>query len=133
MFRNSEHYADPTAGAALNSIIKGERKIYRPLVYICSPFAGDVESNISVARKFCRYAVDHNAIPVAPHLLFPQFLNDNDPRERESGLFFGKVIMDKCQEIWVLNNRISSGMFAEITRAEKKDIKYDTLQKTMTK
>lgn len=49
---NSEHYADPTPQQAL-SIIETEReamKTYRPLVYICSPYSGDVAGNVKNAR-----------------------------------------------------------------------------------
>lgn len=60
-------------------------------------------------------------IPIAPHLLFPQFLNDNDPKERELGLFFGNAIMSKCSEIWVFGSHISPGMEAEIKRAKWKN------------
>ena len=35
------------------------------------------------------FAVDAGYIPIAPHLLFPQFLDDNKPKERELGLFSG--------------------------------------------
>ena len=45
---NSEGYSDPTSHAALSGIRKEERaakRAYRPLVYICSPFAGDTEEH----------------------------------------------------------------------------------------
>ena len=46
---NSEGYSDPTSHAALSGIRREERaakRAYRPLVYICSPFAGDTEGNV---------------------------------------------------------------------------------------
>lgn len=43
--KNSEGYPDPTAYEALTNI-KKEDKIFRPLVYICSPYAGDVEKTL---------------------------------------------------------------------------------------
>lgn len=55
------------------------------------------------------------------HLLFPQFLNDSDPVERQLGLFFGNAIMSKCSEVWVFGSVISSGMEAEINRARWKN------------
>lgn len=56
---------------------------YRPLVYICSPYSGDTEANIKKAKDFCRYALDQGQIPLAPHLMFPQFMKDANPDERE--------------------------------------------------
>lgn len=77
---NSEGYYDPTAYEAMTAVEKEERALraFRPIVYICSPYAGNVSENIENARKYSRFAVDKGYIPVAPHLLFPQFLNDNN-------------------------------------------------------
>ena len=121
--RNAEGYQDPTAYEALTLVENEHRALraFRPIVYICSPFAGDTEKNIEAARRYSRYAVDAGYIPIAPHLLFPQFLNDDDPEERRLGLFFGNAVMSKCSEIWVFGKRISSGMAAEIRRARWKN------------
>ena len=128
--RNSEGYIDPTAYEALSLIEKEERALraFRPIVYICSPYAGDIEKNVKAARGYSRFAVDKGFIPVAPHLLFPQFMNDGDPDERELGLFFGNVLMSKCSEVWVFGETISTGMIAEIDRAKRKNqhIRYFT-------
>lgn len=121
--RNSEGYPDPTAYEALSLIEKEERALraFRPIVFICSPYAGDIEKNVKAARDFCRFAVGKGYIPVAPHLLFPQFMNDADPLERELGLFFGNALMSKCSEVWVFGSNISTGMQAEIKRARWKN------------
>ena len=120
---NSEGYFDPTAYGALSVIEREERSLraFRPIVYICSPYAGDIDANVDAARRYSRFAVDKGYIPIAPHLLFPQFLDDNNPTERELGLFFGNALMSKCAEVWVFGSRISSGMEAEIKRAKWKD------------
>ena len=120
---NSEGYFDPTAYEALSIIECEERSLraFRPIVYICSPYAGDIDTNIDAARRYSRFAVDKGYIPVAPHLLFPQFLDDADPDERELGIFFGNAIMSKCSEVWVFGSRISAGMQAEIRRAKWKN------------
>ena len=120
---NAEGYCDPTAHAALSAIEAGEKALraFRPIVYICSPYAGDTDCNIKAAQKYSRYAVDNGFIPVAPHLLFPQFMNDTDPKERELGLLFGNALMSKCSEVWVFGSTISAGMAAEIKRAKWKN------------
>lgn len=120
---NSEHYADPTPQQAL-SIIKTEKeamKTYRPLVYVCSPYSGNVAGNVENARRYCRFAFEQGCIPIAPHLLFTQFLDDSNPRERELGLHFGNVLMSQCREVWVFGDIISPGMDAEIRRARWKN------------
>ena len=120
---NAERYYDPTAYEALSAIEKEEKALraFRPIVYICSPYAGDVEKNVEAAQRYSRFAVDKGYIPIAPHLLFPQFLNDRNPKERQLGLFFGNALMSKCSEVWVFGSRISAGMEDEIKRARWKN------------
>ena len=123
-YHSSEGYPDPTAGEALSRTAANEMqslRAFRPIVYICSPFSGDVETNVKNARRYSRFAVDKGYIPIAPHLLFPQFLDDEKPEERELGLFFGNALMSKCAEVWVFGSRISAGMEAEIERAKWKN------------
>lgn len=70
-YRNSEGYPDPTAGEALSRIAANEKqslRAFRPIVYICSPFSGDVEDNVNNARRYSRFAVDKGYIPIAPHI-----------------------------------------------------------------
>jgi hypothetical protein len=122
--RNSEGYADPTAFEAMTKIAKEEKaknSAFRPLVYICSPYSGDIETNVEAAKRYSRLAVDKGCIPLTPHLLFPQFLDDDIPEERELGLFFGNILMSKCSEVWVFGERISAGMESEIKRARWKN------------
>ena len=122
--RNSEGYADPTAFEAMTKIAdeeKAKNPAFRPLVYICSPYSGDIETNVEAAKRYSRLAVDKGCIPLTPHLLFPQFLDDDIPEERELGLFFGNILMSKCSEVWVFGERISAGMESEIKRARWKN------------
>jgi hypothetical protein len=87
------------------------------LVYIASPYAGDVERNIDFARKACRYCIAQGHTPVAPHLLYTQMLDDGDPAQRELGLELGQRLLERSDELWVCGGRISSGMAAEIAAA----------------
>lgn len=122
--RNSEGYADPTAFEAMTKIAdeeKAKNPAFRPLVYICSPYSGDIKTNVEAAKRYSRLAVDKGCIPLTPHLLFPQFLDDDIPEERELGLFFGNILMSKCSEVWVFGERISAGMESEIKRARWKN------------
>jgi len=92
------------------------------VVYICSPFSGDVIQNTENARRYCKYAVSQGVLPIAPHLLFPQFLDDNCPVEREKGLVFGLVLLKKADELWVFGTRTSEGMRREIEKANTEGI-----------
>ena len=121
--RNAEGYSDPTAYEALTRIWEAEKtKAFRPLVFICSPYAGDTETNTQNARMFCRFAVEQNRIPIAPHLFFPQFLDDKDEEERGLGLFFSTVLLGKCAEVWVFGNEVTAGMKSEIAKARHRSM-----------
>ncbi len=116
---NSEGYYDPTTHAALTNIENEEKRArFRPVVYICSPYSGDVEGNVTNARRYCRFAVDNGYLPQAPHLFFPQFMDDTDPDQRELALFMDIVILTKCAELWVFGGVVSPGMAMEIRKAE---------------
>ena len=126
---NHEGYYDPTTYTALSNIEAEERKArFRPVVSVCSPFSGNLESNVENTRRYCRFAVDSGFVPFAPHLLFPQFMYDEVPEERELALFMGIVMLTKCAELWVFGERISKGMSKEIHKAEARNmlIRYFT-------
>jgi hypothetical protein len=119
--RNSEGYPDPTAAAAIAIITREEKmRERRPCVFICSPYAGDIKKNTQNAMRYLKFAADRGAIPFAPHLLYPQVLDENDPSQRELGLFFGMVWLSKCDELWAFGDHISPGMQAEINKAKRR-------------
>ena len=94
------------------------------------PYAGNIRRNTERAREYCRFAVSKNCIPIAPHLLFPQFMEEADPAQRELGIFFGLVLQSKCREVWVFGRSISKGMAVEIEKAKGRGlpIRYFTEQ-----
>ena len=125
---NSEGYYSPTEHEAVRRIEhqeKAERRKekYRPLVYICSPFSGKVKKNKKNARKYCRFALEQHTIPFAPHLLFPQFMDDSSPEERKLAMFMNMIMLGHCEELWVFGDSISAGMKQEIRKAERKRMK----------
>ena len=92
------------------------------LVYICSPYRGNVEENTENARRYSlRAIIDHpDVIPIAPHLLFTQYLDDDDPEQRRIGLDAGLDLLSICDELWVYGlDNPSEGMAAEIAMAKE--------------
>lgn len=88
------------------------------MIFICSPLAGDIENNLEKAKKYCRFATEQNEIPIAPHLYFTQFLDETNEAERTKGITMGLGLLRNCDAVWVFGERISAGMFIEITEAE---------------
>lgn len=124
-FLNQEMYPDLTAGEALTRIQK-EIGGFWPLVYICSPFRGDVEANVEKARAYCRMAIQKHCLPLAPHLLFPQFLHEDNSMERMVAMKLNSILLGKSHELWVFGTDITQGMSEEISWAKKygKPIRY---------
>jgi hypothetical protein len=87
-------------------------------VFICSPFAGDLERNLGVARRLCTLALSQGHAPIAPHLLYPQVLDDSDPSSRAVGLRAGFEFLRVCGEVWAFRSYgLSNGMLQELSLA----------------
>lgn len=121
--RNAEHYPDPTAYQAIRNA-EPPRLPFRPVVYVCSPYAGNVDANTARARRYCRYVTNQGGIPLAPHLYLPQFLDEKT--ERDLALFMDIALLSKCAELWVFGDAISDGMQKEIeyARRKRKPVRY---------
>jgi hypothetical protein len=123
---NSEGYYSPTEYEGMTNILRAEYeekkklKMFMPKVFICSPYRGNVQANTQKAQEYCRFAVKCGYIPFAPHLFFPQFLSDDNERERTLGIKMGKVFLDDCRELWYFGEEISEGMQIELERAKQR-------------
>ena len=89
------------------------------LIYVASPYKGDIEKNKEYAKEACRYVLNQGNAFFCPHLLYPQVLDDNHPEERRLGINIGKEFLAKCDELWAFGDHISQGMFEEIEFSRK--------------
>ena len=97
--------------------------------FICSPFAGDTERNIAYAIECCKEAIKRGYTPIAPHLYFPQFLDDNNPEQREKGLILGREAMkEKCDIVFIGDKYgISDGMKGDLEFANEMGVPVECL------
>lgn len=95
----------------------------RPFIYICSPLKGNIERNIQRAIGYSRFVYSKGGIPLAPHAIFTQFLDDNIPEERNAGIDMGIQLLLKCDELWAFGEKISEGMAAEMAAAKTLGLK----------
>lgn len=89
------------------------------IVYICSPYSGYVEYNVTMAKAYCAIAATEGVVPYAPHLLFPQFLKDDVPEDRKLALEMCMEMLRVADELWVCGNEITEGMRGEIEEAQR--------------
>ena len=100
----------------------------RPIVYVCSPLRGDVERNIHKAIDYCKYIYSQGGIPLAPHVIFTTFLDDNNPTDRAAGMKVGLELLAVCDELWAFGDTVSEGMAGEIAAAEKLGLRVKRLE-----
>ena len=92
-------------------------------IYVCSRLAGDIENNIEKAKGYARFVVkEYGAIPIAPHIYFTQFLDDNLPEDRAFGTMAGLMLLSDCDELWYFGDSVSQGMVREIIAAKEQGI-----------
>jgi len=91
-------------------------------VFICSPYRGNIEENTKSAQFFSKIIIGTGRVPIAPHLYFPQFLNEENPHERMNGIEMGLELMNVCDEVYVFGFTITEGMKFELEHARKKRI-----------
>ena len=122
---NSEGYVDHTAQLALAMVEAEERKNAWPVVYVCSAYRGNERVNVLRARNYCRFVVSKKRVPIAPHLLFPQFVTE--ATERGLAMKMDCLLLRRCDEAWVFGE-ITDGMAIEIEMAadEGKRVRYFT-------
>jgi len=86
------------------------------IIMVESPFAGDVERNIIYARRAMRYVIDRGHVPIVPHLMYPQVMDDTDPEERARALHMCDILRLRAHETWFF---VDYGMSKGMKIAEK--------------
>lgn len=96
------------------------------LVDIESPFAGDVEGNLTYARRCMADSLSRGECPIAPHLLYtqPGILDDTIPEERMRSILAGKAWAKHATVTAVyLDKGMTEGMKLGVEIAEKAERK----------
>lgn len=91
----------------------------KPLVYLASPYRGNQKQNETFARMALYYAIQSGTVPIAPHLLYPQVLDDSLAGERALGIALDLALLNRCDALWLCGDEISAGMEMELEEARK--------------
>lgn len=93
------------------------------LLYVCSPYRGEIRRNKEYARELTKAAINSGFAPVTVHLYLTEVLDDNKPEERSRGMAAGQDILKQCSYI-LLGEKygISEGMKEEIMLAALKGL-----------
>lgn len=97
------------------------------IIYVCSRFRAEVPETfmkyLTYTCEVSREIVVNGHDVIVPHLIYPNFLNDDIEEEREAGINSALRLM-QVVDIMIINTQfgISAGMKAEIEHARKHDI-----------
>ena len=91
----------------------------RPIAYVCSPCAGNITKNTAKAKEYSRIVYEHGYTPIASHLLFSQFINDNIPEERSEVIRMNQVLIRKSRIMFVCGDEITDDMKSEMLYAKR--------------
>jgi hypothetical protein len=84
-------------------------------VFLISPLRGEYEQNLAFAKRCAIECLVRNENPFAPHLYFTQFLDDNDPKDRQLGMTAGREWMIACAAaVCYVDRGVSSGMRGDL-------------------
>ncbi|MDP7114414.1 MAG: DUF4406 domain-containing protein [Myxococcota bacterium] len=93
----------------------------RKLVFVSSPYRGNVARNVAVARAAARLAFEAGHVPVVPHLYVTQVLDDEVPEDRKAGIAAALELLARCDEVWAFGEP-SEGMRQELDEATRLQI-----------
>lgn len=77
------------------------------LIFVSSPYRGDIEANTEKAKQYCRYVISQGHTPFAPHLLYPGIIEDD-----RTGIDLGLDVLYRCDEVWQFGG-MTEGMMEE--------------------
>jgi hypothetical protein len=94
------------------------------VVYLAHPLGADtrdeIKANISRAKRWILWAItNYQVAVVANWILYCEVLDDMNPAHRELGIQHDLAIMRRCDELWLVGGRVSSGMRQELIDARR--------------
>lgn len=99
--------------------------------FVISPYAGDVTRNVAYAQRALHYCFAAGYAPFAGHLVYPQVLNDDDPKDREFGMTSAYAFLAVCDVAFsFMDLGVSRGMRADLEAARRLKIRIEYLSIT---
>jgi hypothetical protein len=85
---------------------------------LSAPTRERIDANRARASRWCAWvATAYGFAPEATWIVLTGVLDDNDPETRALGLALDLALVARCDEVWLVGGRVSSGMNAEATEA----------------
>lgn len=104
------------------------------IIYVATPYRAETEpqfeNQLKYTQDICRDLMLKGHTIIAPHLMYPSFLDDNIKEERDIGIQGALKLLSVCDRFVLgVNYGISEGMRAEIKMAKSlglvvEDVRY---------
>ena len=99
----------------------------RIFAHISAPFSPVEEITTLRMKEYCRNLYDLGYMPVCPNLIYPQFLDDRIPDEREARVAMAQALLRRCRVLVLCTNDITLEMEQEIMLSKRLGIVATTL------
>lgn len=73
----------------------------RTFAYICAPYNATREFPSEKTKEYCRTLLELGYLPVAPNMMFSQFMKDTVPQEREARRDMAQSLLRRCRVLVV--------------------------------
>lgn len=85
------------------------------VIYMAHPVSGDVENNLKRAKQWVRWLEEHfsDVAVVATWILECEIWDDDNPEHRAAGLQRDLAVIERCDELWLVGEKVSKGMAYE--------------------
>ncbi|KKM92267.1 hypothetical protein LCGC14_1220200 [marine sediment metagenome] len=88
------------------------------VIYLAHPVGAEtpegVRENIENAKMWVYWAIiNYDVAVVANWIYYCEVLDDHNPEHRAQGMRHGLDVLERCDELWLVGGRVSSGMDKE--------------------
>ena len=84
-------------------------------VFICFPFDCEDAKSLECFFRYCRYALGHECIPVAPDVFYSMFMDEKDDTGSNMIIALSLLDLNTCDEVWVFGRDYTDEMMAQIS------------------
>ena len=102
----------------------------RPFVYVCSRYDGSKDTPIEDIRRagrYCRQLYELGFTPIAPQILYPQFLGSAIPTEKRDFRDISMLLLRRCSALVMCDSEPDCGMLDLIQTAQRHHMLCTTL------
>ena len=90
----------------------------RPLAYVCAPGRSHKDIYAGYTKEYCKTLFEHGYTPIAPTLLFSQFIDLTKPDQQNEAQAMNKVLIRKSRIMFVCGENITPTMQSEMLYAK---------------